>query len=426
MTLLAPPQAEFRAALARLHHRLGLDDQEEDAAKVQEGEGAGGEEEGEPARGWRGSLLRLFREAPLGRVLLATAHLCNAVAMCCIWPGMGSGTRGRSRGVNAFATSVFAAESAAQLLARGTRGYGARWSRVVEGGVTLAAVLCLLPLSGATRPGVVTLRSLCLLGAVDAPPPPFLRQLLRRDAPLRRLRGALGACFAAARPLTLLALLAVLLCALLGHACFAGAGAALDVGGASFRTMPGALLTATALLTGANDWHSVAWAAMRASADSDAALFFVASQLFGGALLLALGAATFVRAFAREEDDGAAAQQHQGARDRLLAAEIDVNPLAAAMRDRIRCTKRHVAARSVGNMRSRCDPLALRCALLARCLTRPARAASRPRGASRASSRTGTKEKRGKLVRVVWRRLRARHAGWRAERRTGRGLSPRR
>jgi hypothetical protein len=342
------------------------------------------------SHGWRAGLLGVCDSSPV-RVLLGSAHLANAVAMCVVPPTAGAS------GTNIAATAVFAAYTAARLAAFPWRVERMSWSEGLDASVTLAAVVrgaalplfslqrradmhplalplgtshtqvALIPWNGVSHRGVITLRLVCALyrtaaADLDHTRLAWLAALLHRRPLLHRLRVAVRQSFVAARTCGSLALLFCIVFGLIGRACFAAAKyAASDASyeALTFSTVPAALLTAARLLTGANDWDAVALDAVQRTGNAPAVLFFLAAQLTGGVVLLTLCSAYIVRGYFRDDDLGAAGpagmmEPDQAAGRELAARSLaaHVNPITAGLEARLAMVKRHAAARVVDAMRN--------------------------------------------------------------------------
>lgn len=164
----------------------------------------------------------------------------------------------------------------------------------------------LLPPS--SRYGVSVLRCFCVIAAVLGPEPPmWLQRRLRRDAALRRLHAALSHSFLNAKELFLVAGIYVLAWAVLGVLVFGGDASESAASATSFSSLPAALYTSFAWLTGANSWHRGMWHQMEA-ADTPAVLFGIVQQL-GAVFVMATLKGAFVRSYAVKEDTVRAARR---------------------------------------------------------------------------------------------------------------------
>ena len=74
-------------------------------------------------------------------VVLAAGHIINVVAMTIASAGMAEEVRAGTHYVNLVITVAFALKTAAQLAVLGVVGFGASWSRVLEGIVTLVSLV---------------------------------------------------------------------------------------------------------------------------------------------------------------------------------------------------------------------------------------------------------------------------------------------
>ena len=91
-----------------------------------------------------GQVLLAVERALLSQQLpfvLAACHIINIVAMTIASAGMTEEARAGTHYVNLIITVVFALKTAGQLAVLGVMGFGASWSRVLEGIVTLISLV---------------------------------------------------------------------------------------------------------------------------------------------------------------------------------------------------------------------------------------------------------------------------------------------
>jgi hypothetical protein len=113
---------------------------EEEKGHKDPGEGDSAAADDEPPTGLPGSLYELLtsRRAALA---VALAHAANIVAMVLVYAGMPHGLRRVTRLINVAVTLLFGAEAAARCVALGPRRFSTQWGYLLEGSITLAALV---------------------------------------------------------------------------------------------------------------------------------------------------------------------------------------------------------------------------------------------------------------------------------------------